>query len=204
MLKSTLDRLNQQISTVLQSIKNKLPIPFIKSHKRLSVMLLILFLFIFITIIVLFESKSYSPDNTILGSLKKGKVALSPTPTPTPRPSPRPIPSGKIGFNVSQGDRNIPQLRAGSIDPYDPANGANQTVTITVLHPQPITKVTGQLKTDNNTSSPIQFTLISGTNTDGQWQGSWKVTDTYLYVYDLVLRAESVDGKSASVTITLR
>ena len=59
------------------------------------------------------------------------------------------------------------------------------------------------MKTDHVVSRPYPFKLISGTNTDGQWQGSWKMDDTYLYNYLLTLTAESAN-KSATIEITLR
>lgn len=134
----------------------------------------------------------------------KQKPTLTPTIEGTPRPSPRAIPHGPKGFTVSQGDKTVPQFGRGTIDPYDPENGATQTVTIAVSHTQPITKVSAILKTDKNISNPIPFTLKSGTNTNGEWTGNWRMTDSYLYTYHLVLQAESAGSKPASVEITLR
>ena len=127
-----------------------------------------------------------------------------PTATPTPTPTPRAIPHGKWGFTVGQSDKTVPQFSRGFIDPYDPEQEASQTVTIAVKYTQPVTKVTAVLKTDHAVSTPVPFTLISGTNTDGQWQGSWQMTDTYLYKYAVVLQAESAGSKPASVEITFR
>jgi hypothetical protein len=118
--------------------------------------------------------------------------------------SSRPIPHGPKGFTVGQSDKTVPQLRRGTLDPYDPQMGATQSATIAVKHSQPVNKVTAILITDHGMSDPISFTLINGTNTDGQWQGSWKVTDSYLYTYTLILRAESKNNNVGSVTITLR
>ena len=140
---------------------------------------------------------------TYNSSSKNNRFISTPSPTPSPLPSPKPIPHGKIGFSVGQADKSIPQLGRGSIDPYDPPMGGKQTVTIAVKHSQPVTRVTAVLKTDNSVSQPVPLQLISGTNTDGQWQGSWQVNDTYLYIYNLVLKAESSD-KQAAVEITLR
>lgn len=128
---------------------------------------------------------------------------LVPTATPAPTPTPRAIPHGKKGFTVSQSDKTVPQFSRGHIDPYDPDKGATQSVTIAVKHSQPVTKVTAILKTDNNISNPVPFTLASGTNTNGEWSASWQVTDTYLYTYALVLEASSASG-SGSVVVTLR
>lgn len=125
-------------------------------------------------------------------SVESGKRPDLPTPVPTRVP--RKIPHGKLDFTVSQSDKTVPQLSRGSIDPYDPENGTTQTVTIAVKHSQPVDKVTATLKTDNATSQPYLFKLVKGTNTDGEWQGSWKVADTYLYTYVLTLNATSSES----------
>lgn len=134
---------------------------------------------------------------------------IQPEPTPAttlkipPTSSPRPIPHGKIGFSVGQADKTGPQFGRGEIDPYDPPQGDKQTVTINVKDGQPIIQVAVILKTDNAVSQPYPLQLISGSATDGQWQGSWTVDDTYLYTYNLVFEATSSRGQS-TVEITLR
>lgn len=164
--------------------------------KKILFQLAILFLLIgLIVFIVLKYFRSSLPLN-----LPQSSVPAS---SPSPLPSPRPIPHGAKSFTVGQADKTVPQFSKGSIDPYDPAQGATQTVTITAKHSQPITKVTAVLKTDNTASPAYSFKLISGSATDGQWQGSWPVDDTYLYTYALILDAASASG-SASVQITLR
>lgn len=121
---------------------------------------------------------------------------------PSPTPSPRPIPSGSKGFTVGQADKTVPQFGKGIIDPYDPQKGQLQTVSISVKHSKPVSKVTAIIQTDHASSEPQVFKLVSGTDTDGVWQGSWPVNDTYLYVYGLILEAES--NKSARVEMVLR
>lgn len=147
------------------------------------------------------EVPTPTPSSTSTVSTTTPTPTLIPTKTPTP--SPRWIPSGKKGFTVSQSDHTVPQLGRGFIDPYDPKKGATQTVAIAVKHSQPVTEVTAVLKTDHYSSTPIPFTLTNGSNTDGQWQGSWETKDTYLYTYGLVLKATSKDSE-ASVEIFLR
>jgi hypothetical protein len=127
----------------------------------------------------------------------------SPTAIPSPTPTPRPISHGPKEFTVGQTDTTVPQMRGGRIDPYDPARGATQTVTISIKHTSPVTRVTAELDTDHDESPPIPFTLVSGTALDGTWKGSWQVTDTYLYTYILELKAIS-GSKTASVVMTLR
>jgi hypothetical protein len=190
------------------------PVPRKSSVTWIFLLLIFLILYIALNVwIYLYGTRIFG---TKLGSIasqvsvvQPQETPLPPTPTPTPKPTPtptptpRPIPHGKMAFTSSQSDRTAPQLSTGSIDPYDPASGTTQTVTITVKHTQPVTKVTAVLKTDHKTSAPISFTLVSGTNTDGQWKGSWQVTDTYLYTYKLTLEATS-GTKTGTVVITLR
>lgn len=181
---------------------------------RKKIILELAILFILIGLIVFIILKYYR--STILTFEKPGEQTVenssqpkqpspkpSPTPSPSPLPSPKPIPHGKIGFTVSQSDKTKPQLNQGSLNPYDPTQGSLQTVTISAKDEQPITQVTAVLKTDNTVSQPVSFKLIDGSATDGTWQGSWTVADTYLYTYNLVLTAVSSRGQT-SVEITLR
>lgn len=162
-----------------------------KKDKTEFIIFLILVSVLVITLLIYSSSKNkqnLSANN--FSSVESGKRPDIPTPTRTPRK----IPHGKMEFSVGQSDKTVPQLSKGSIDPYDPENGTTQTMTIAVKHSQPVDKVTATLKTDNATSQPYFFRLVKGTNTDGEWQGSWKVTDTYLYTYVLTLNAVSSDS----------
>ena len=200
MLKEQETKIKQKIEDKTHGLP-KFPFTnFINSHKRLIILLSILLVFIAVTGITAWQMKLFPKNLSIANFFKQGSHTSS---TATPRPSPRPIPHGKIDFTVGQSDKTVPQFSKGSIDPYDPAKGATQTVTIAIKHTQPVTKVTATLKTDNVVSNPVLFTLISGTATDGQWQGSWQVTDTYLYTYKLILEATG-GAKTASDEITLR
>jgi hypothetical protein len=161
---------------------------------------------VFVTILLSVGAYLYARKSPILSFLPKFSTlqrnlasAIAPTPTPTPAP----ISHGPINFSVSQGNKTIPQFRNGTIDPYDPQQGATQTVTIAIKHTQPVTKVTAVLKTDHAVSAPFPFTLIQGTATDGTWKGSWQVTDTYLYTYRIKLDAISASG-SATNEMVLR
>jgi hypothetical protein len=179
--------------------------PVINSRKRLTILLLILVLAIIITGIAAWRLKLVSPNRSFMDMFKEGLHIPSKTSISlSPLPSPRPIPHGKMGFTVGQSDKTVPQFSRGFIDPYDPEKGSTQTVTITVKYKKPVTKVTATLKTDKNISAPVPLVLVDGTNTSGQWQGSWKATDTYLYIYKLILKAESANSPEGSVEITLR
>jgi hypothetical protein len=166
---------------------------FFNSHKRLIILLSILF------IVLVAVGITFLPTGlkTISDMFKQDSHS------PTSTASPRRIPSGPKGFTVSQADKTVPQFGRGEINPYDPAKGATQTLTITVKFKDPVTSVSAILRTDKQSSELIPLTLINGTNTDGQWQATWKITDTYLYNYALSLEAKS--GKSVGVVeITLR
>lgn len=169
-------------------------------HKRLIILLSILFVTILIAGVAVWQLKLFSYNRSFMGIFEGGSHI---SPSPTPKPSPRPIPHGKISFTVGSANKSIPQLGAGSIDPYDPQNGGTQTVTVSAKDEQPITQVTAVLKTDNAVSQPVSFKLVEGSATSGTWQGSWTVTDTYLYTYNLVLTAVSSRGQG-SIEITLR
>jgi hypothetical protein len=206
--------LDEQRLKIKQFIKSKfsnLPkphsppeFPVVNSHKRLIILLLILVLAILVTGATAWKLKLISPNRSLIDMFREEFHIPSKTGILFPTPSPRPIPHGKMGFTVGQSDKTVPQFGKGSIDPYDPEKGSTQTVTITVKHKKPVTKVTATLKTDKNISAPVPLALVDGTNTNGQWQGSWKVTDTYLYIYKLILKAESASGPEGSVEITLR
>lgn len=167
---------------------------FFKSKKRLIILLSILFV-VLLALGITFLPSGYESISDII---KQSRDTV-----PTSTSSPRPIPTGPKGFTVSQSDKNVPQFGKGTINPYDPAKNANQTVTIGVKFGKPVTSVSAILKTDKKTSKPITFTLVSGTNTDGTWQGSWKMNDTYFYTYSLSLEAVSEEN-IGSITITLR
>ena len=169
---------------------------FVRSHKRTVILVSILTVVAIAFVITLWQLKVFPFD----GSVKNPFQQKSTTPTFTPRP----IPHGPKGFSVGQSDKTIPQFGRGEINPYDPAKGTDQLVSIVVKHTSPITKVTGMLRTDDGDMSPVDFTLVSGTNTNGTWQGSWKVTKSYLYIYQLVFTATGSDKKRTTVVVTLR
>lgn len=126
----------------------------------------------------------------------------APTPTPTPTPLPNPIPHGKKGFSVSSSNPG-PKMGRGTIDPYDPAIGATQSISIAVVDKiNPVTAVSVTTQTDHETNT-FPMSLISGTTESGVWSATLTVSDTYDYMYKATLTAVSASGTN-SVTITLR
>lgn len=115
---------------------------------------------------------------------------------------PRPIPAGKQTFSVSTGKKSGPKIRNGTIDPYDPLSGRTQTISVTVASKSPVLTVKFTMQTDTK-SKEVAMQLTSGTVTDGIWEGTWTVDDTYLYTYNAIIEAS--DGKeSNAITLTLR
>lgn len=125
-------------------------------------------------------------------------------PVNSPTPSPKPIPHGPKNFYVSIGSEvKGPRMGKGTIDPYDPAVGGKQRLTIEVNDTVPVQKVVAILKTDKKTSEPHMLTAAPGVTTKGNWSGEWVMDDSYLYTYILSIQATSASGTS-SVDITLR
>lgn len=112
---------------------------------------------------------------------------------PTPTPKPKPIPHGKITFTASTTWPG-PKFSGGSFDPYDPSQGGSMVITVAASDTQPVQTMWATVKTDNKTSAKIPFTRVSGSDTNGEWQGTWKVDDTYLYTYIVTVEADSANG----------
>jgi hypothetical protein len=118
-------------------------------------------------------------------------LVTTPIPTPTPTPTPKPLPSGRQIYNLSHGE-NVkgPRMSQVIIDPLDPLAGGTQIVTVKIAHTSPVTDAKATLKTDNMDKT---YTLkrIAGSDTDGTWQASWKMEDSYDYTYYLFFKLTS-------------
>jgi len=126
----------------------------------------------------------------ITGSLT---VAPTVTPIPTPRYS-KPLPAGKQIYKISHGSGvKGPKLQEVTIEPLTPAVGETQTVTATIKHESPVTEASLILESDTQTNT-FPLKLISGTTTDGTWQGSWQMPEAYLYNYFLKFSLKSATG----------
>lgn len=115
---------------------------------------------------------------------------------PTPTPTPRAIPSGKHGFSIST-SQNGPQFSRGFLDPYDPAIGTKQVITLQLTDTKPIQKAWITIQTDHKTSKPIYFQKTDGSEQSGEWQATWTVDDSYLYTYAMTFFAQSANGVSS-------
>jgi hypothetical protein len=124
-------------------------------------------------------------------------VNLKPTPTPVPRVI-SPLPTGTQSWKLSRGKAVTgPQIQTATVDPLTPNKGVVQTITITAKNDSPIT-ATATLTTDNKHQSSA-MKLTSGTSTEGTWSVSWKMDDTYNYIYhiDFVLQSATGDWTGA-------
>lgn len=118
-------------------------------------------------------------------------LIITPIPTPTPTPTPRPIPSGRQIFNLSHGEGvKGPRISQLIVDPLNPFVGGTQIVTVKIAYTSPITEVKARLDTDSMNKS-YTFKRIAGSDTDGTWQASWKMEDSYNYIYYLFFELAS-------------
>ncbi|MFA5828537.1 MAG: hypothetical protein WC841_04255 [Candidatus Shapirobacteria bacterium] len=116
-------------------------------------------------------------------------TSISPTKaTPTLKPS-KPTLRGYQEFTVQSTKKTGPIPYHLTIDPYDPQIAGRQTVTIKLKSALPITKAFYELTTDTTQTAAINLKLISGTPTDGTWQGDSIITDSYDYTYYMVFQA---------------
>jgi len=139
-------------------------------------------------------------------------IAFEPEPKPEPESEPElppeeeappsepivcdpPLASGEQTFSVTTPDN--PRMTQVVINPLDVDKFASQTVSVEIQETAgyPITEVTGQAQTDSM-SFPFSLSLISGTDIDGTWQGSWYNEDEYCQNYMLIITATSQSGTS--------
>jgi len=131
---------------------------------------------------------------------------ITPTPiltiTPTPAPIPRAIPHGNVIFTISGGNQRGPQVSRGSIDPYDPEYGATQKIQIYTDINQSNQSMRVMMNTDNG-SVTVPLSLTATTSYFNIWEGTWTVTDSYLFTYKATVEATSENGTTI-VPIFLR
>jgi|TARA_Y100000310_G_C20632640_1_gene789459 hypothetical protein len=102
--------------------------------------------------------------------------------------------------------KNNPRFSEAIFNPIDVLIGNTQIVTVSVRDTagNPITSVTNTVTTDNVSTGPVSFSLISGTDINGTWQASWVMPkDTYCHTYEESLNATSASGTS-NVTLTFK
>lgn len=113
------------------------------------------------------------------------------------------LPQGKQTFRIASGETRGPRFIEGFIDPYDPEIGDMQTLNVAVSANEPIATVEATMITDNSVLT-YPLSRKSGTLESGEFQGTWRVTDTHLRNYRAKLTATTRSGESKSIEITLR
>jgi len=114
-----------------------------------------------------------------------------------------PLATGKQIYNISGGTKGGPQMTQAVIDPIDPKPSQIQTFTLKANNLKPIVEIKAIVITDNG-EKVNYLKLISGTNIDGVWQGSWRITDDYDYSYQISLIAKNNEDIESKTTITFR
>jgi len=167
--------------------------------KKVSVFEYILFFILLILLVVFFFIDFQFSEKQVQESLRKftdyktSQTLETQTlsPSPTPKPSPKPIPSGKQTYYLSHG-KNVkgPKINQVIVDPLDPSASETQVITVKITYTSPVTSVKATLETDNMNKT-YTFKHITGSNTDGTWQTSWIIKDSYDYTYYLSFRLTS-------------
>lgn len=114
-----------------------------------------------------------------------------------------PLASGKQIYNISGGTKGEPQMTQVVIDPIDPKPSQIQTLTLKANNLKPIIEIKAVVMTDNEESTNF-LKLISGSDVDGVWQGSWRIKDEYDYNYQIELVAKNNEDIESKATMTFR
>lgn len=116
--------------------------------------------------------------------------------------SPRPIKSGRHVSKISGGIENAPRFVQVEIDEADPAQADSQTLTVKIESDTPVKTAKLTVLTDNQ-AREIPLELTSGEKTNGQWQATWTVNDSFLYRYKLNIEASN-DAGTQETALLLR
>ena len=175
-----------------------------KKIKETPVFLLLFIVVLLIVAIVIAVRLSFFPLPKFLEKLFK------PSPQP-PRenisepfiPSPAPLAHGKQIYNISGGTKGGPQMTLAVIDPLDPEPSQKQILTLKANNLKPIVEIKATVVTDNERVEN-KLKRIEGNESDGVWQGSWRITDEYDYNYQIILIAKNNEDTESKVTLTFR
>jgi hypothetical protein len=142
-----------------------------------------------------------------------GMSPFKPTPTPTPKENtwepykgqPKPLVMfGKQTYQINGSTKGAPKISEASFDPIDVKKGGTQIITVKVLDEKSeVTGVTVTMWTDNK-NTDVQLKLSTGTTKDGSWAGTFKLDDSYDYIYHATINARNADNKAMSVTVTFK
>ena len=115
--------------------------------------------------------------------------------TNIPEECPAPLTSGKQIYFVRT--QNQPQIMQVDVDPLDVKIEQIQTVTVKIrdINDNPITSVAGLAEIDNGSIS-FSLSLISGTDIDGTWEGTWTLKNTNCLNFMMTINTTSASGQS--------
>jgi hypothetical protein len=118
--------------------------------------------------------------------------------------TPPPIGHGTQVYNVSGGVEGLPRITMVTLIPEDPEMNSSQTITVKASYTSPIQGVEVVLHTDDYKDTTYPLQLSSGTPTDGEWKGTWKVENPYNYIYRVTVKVKNEQNLVQMVTLTLR
>ena len=118
----------------------------------------------------------------------------TPTPTPTVTKSRIILPSGEQIYTFSHGDLVVgPKIKTATINSLVPNTGDTQTISVVIKHNSPVTSAQATVNMDNF-SQTYPLKLVTGTSSDGTWEGSWPVESTYETQYSIKFKLTSDTG----------
>ncbi len=157
---------------------------------------------------VIVERGSLQAEAKIEINVETPPISQPSHPSPPPPSSSQPpscqdqYASGAQTYSVTT--KSVPKIYKIIVDPLDVEYLSSQAVKAYIrdTNGNPITSVSGTAITDEK-STNFNLNLISGTETDGVWQGSWTLTDSICQNYQLKIQAQSESGTS-EVTLTFK
>jgi hypothetical protein len=121
-----------------------------------------------------------------------------------PRLSSIPIAAGRQVYNISGGKTGAPRMIQAIVDPLDIEGNELQSFMVNAFDEESeIVGITAAVITDNG-QNEYPLSLTDGTRSQGTWSGSWRITDTFLYNYQIMLTAVNQNGVESTVTMTFR
>lgn|SRR4030042_896128 len=118
--------------------------------------------------------------------------------------TPPPIGHGTQLYRINGGVQGLPTISEVILDPEDPGMGSNQTIVVKANYATPIKGVEVVLHTDDYKDTTYPLQLSSGTATNGEWKGTWKVENSYNLIYRVTVKVKNEQNLVQMATITLR
>lgn len=181
--------------------KEAAPIPLQKKKSTVPIVIGVAIIAILIAEII--WAKGYLSRLSGSSAPQSTSSPTSSVPKATPTPAPKRLVQGRQTFSVSSTDKTKgPQFSEIVVDPYDPAVGRDQTMTITIADTVPVIQVTVTVATDEGRKS-YPMKLVSGGATRGVWQATWNVEDSHEVTYNASFMAKD-STYTDTVTLTMR